>query len=119
MSWDRVRRASQEMSERLRTSETEEQFQTVGTLAREVLISWAQAVYDRELHGVIEDGKEPSETDSRRMLEAYIERELQGGPNEETPFATRCVLRAQRGPVCRSAKPSWVYWHSLLVGGGG
>ena len=84
MSWDRVQRTFREMDDRLRAAETEEQCQAVGGLAREVLISLAQAVYDRDLHGVIENGTVPSDTDARRMLEAYIERELQGGANEET-----------------------------------
>jgi hypothetical protein len=83
------------MDERLRTADTEEQFQTVGALAREVLIWLAQTVYDRELHGVLEDGKDPSDTDARRMLEAYIERELKGGTNEETRrFAKAAIALA-------------------------
>ena len=92
MSWDRVHRTAKELDERLRSATAEEQFQTVGSLAREVMISLAQAVYERELHGVIEDEKQPSETDARRMLEAYIERELQGGANEETRRFSKAAI---------------------------
>ena len=37
--------------------------------------------YDSEKH-FTEDGTQPSETDAKRMLNAYIWTELAGGPNE-------------------------------------
>jgi hypothetical protein len=82
-----------ELEDQLRRAEDEEQFQVVGTLAREVLISLAQAVYDRSIHGVIEDGIEPSETDARRMLEAYIDHELRGGSNEEARQFAKTAIK--------------------------
>jgi hypothetical protein len=72
-----------EIRDRLASARSEEQFQAVGLLCREALISLAQAVYDRARHPPL-DGTEPSATDAKRMLEAYIAVELAGGANEET-----------------------------------
>jgi hypothetical protein len=69
--WPRVDRNVTEMRKRLETATTEEQFQAVGLLCRETLISLAQAVYNAELHPTL-DGVTPSDTDAKRMLEAYI-----------------------------------------------
>ena len=79
--WDRVDRGIYEIRRRLEQAELEEHFQAVGLLCREVLISVAQVVYDPQRHQT-EDGIAPSETDARRMLDAYILTELAGGPNE-------------------------------------
>jgi hypothetical protein len=56
---------------RLETATTEEQFQAVGLLCRETLVSLAQAVYDAQLHPNL-DGVTPSDADAKRMLEAYM-----------------------------------------------
>src|SRR3984893_13717941 len=56
---------------RLETATMEEQFQAVGLLCRETLISLAQAVYDAKQHPTL-DGVTASDTDAKRMLEAYI-----------------------------------------------
>ena len=66
-----------------------EQFQAVGHLCRETLISVAQAVYDRERHRTL-DGVEPSTTDAKRMLDAFASVELAG--SENTAF--RKVVKA-------------------------
>jgi len=79
--WIRVDRAIDAIRARLETAQREEEFQTVGLLCRETLISLAQAVYDPSKH-VSEDGTKPSETDAKRMLEAYLSAELQGSSNE-------------------------------------
>jgi hypothetical protein len=79
--WPRVDRGIYEVRRRLEQAQTEEQFQAVGLLCREVLISLAQVVYDPERHQP-EDGVPPSETDAKRMLDSYISTELPGGPNE-------------------------------------
>jgi hypothetical protein len=69
--WTRVDRSVAEVRKRLENAATEEQFQAVGLLCRETLISLGQAVYDAELHRTL-DGVTPSDTDAKRMLEAYI-----------------------------------------------
>lgn len=79
--WFRVDRNIGEIKLRLAQSSTEEQYQAIGLLGRETLISLAEVVYDRGLHPTI-DGVVPSKTDTKRMLEAYISVELRGKSNE-------------------------------------
>lgn len=79
--WARVDRGVDALRRRLETAGTEEEFQTVGLLCRETLISLGQAVFDSEKHPT-SDGTKPSETDGYRMIEAFIATELGGGSNE-------------------------------------
>ncbi|MBW1949318.1 MAG: hypothetical protein JRJ18_07200 [Deltaproteobacteria bacterium] len=74
--WPRVDRGIYEIRRRLEQADTEEQFQAVGLLCRETFIS-----YDTQRHPSV-DGVAPSETDAKRMLDAYIAVELSGGPNQ-------------------------------------
>lgn len=89
--WPRVDRTVGEVRDRLASAGTEEQFQAVGLLCRDALISVAQAVYVRERHPPL-DGVQPSATDAKRMLEAYIAIELSGGANEEARKHARSAL---------------------------
>lgn len=89
--WSRVDRTIGEVRERLGPAENEEQFQAVGLLCREALISLAQAVYVRECHPSL-DATVPSPTDAKRMLEAYISVELAGSANEEVRKHARSAL---------------------------
>lgn len=89
--WAKVDRGMDKVRERLETASTEEEFQTVGLLCREALISLAQEVYCRERHKS-RDGIAPSITDAKRMLEAYIAVELQGGAQEESRKYARAAL---------------------------
>jgi hypothetical protein len=89
--WPRVDRGIYEIRRRLEQAENEEQFQTVGLLCREVLISLAQVVYEPQRHRP-EDGMEPSETDARRMLDSFIATELAGAPNEGIRRHARAAL---------------------------
>ena len=79
--WERVDRCVEKARTRLSTAAVEEDFQQVGLLCREILISTAQAVYDPQRHPPL-DGTTPSRTDAKRMLEAFIAVELGGGSNE-------------------------------------
>jgi hypothetical protein len=81
--WTRVDRSVAEVRKRLKNAATEEQFQAVGLLCRETLISLGQAVYDAELHRTL-DGVTPSDTDAKRMLEAYIAVAFAGSAHEHT-----------------------------------
>lgn len=90
--WERVDRTVGEIRDRLAIAENEEQYQAVGLLCRDSLISLAQAVYDRERHPPV-DSTEPSETDAYRMLEAYIAVEMKGDANEEIRRFTKASLR--------------------------
>lgn len=90
--WEKVDRQLQEVRLRLDTAESEEQYQAVGLLCREVLISTAQEVYKSERHSS-PDGVAPSETDAKRMLEAFFASELKGGANEEARVHAKAALR--------------------------
>ena len=79
--WDRVDRAIYEMKKRIAVADTEEKFQAIGMLGREALITAAQQVFVAELHKT-EDGVVPSNTDSKRMLDAYFMYVLSGPSNE-------------------------------------
>ena len=68
------------------------QFQAVGLLCREALISVAQAVYVAERHPTL-DGVGASKTDAKRMLEAFIAVEFAGGANEEARSYAKASLR--------------------------
>jgi hypothetical protein len=78
--WNRVDRGVDKCRHQLSFAQEEEDFQQVGLLCREILISLAQAVYDPTLHESL-DGTEPSPTDAKRMLESFIEHELEGKSN--------------------------------------
>ncbi|OQC00248.1 MAG: hypothetical protein BWX78_01321 [Firmicutes bacterium ADurb.Bin099] len=79
--WDRIDRKVYKMRKDLLSAHDEEDFQKIGLLGRETLISLAQEVYDSTLHKT-EDGVQPSEADSKRMLDAYLNYELKGDTNE-------------------------------------
>jgi hypothetical protein len=79
--WARVDRNIGEIRRQLEKAEMEEQFQAVGLHCRETLISLAQQVYDPTRHAQV-DGVDPSPTDAKRMLEAYLVAELAGPTNE-------------------------------------
>jgi hypothetical protein len=79
--WHRVDRGIDGIRLRLETAKNEEEFQMVGLLCRETLISLAQAVFDPNIHKS-SDGTKPSSTDASRMLEAYFSVELAGKSDE-------------------------------------
>ena len=89
--WARVDRGVGELRDRLASATTEEQFQAVGLLCREALISSAQAVYIPDRHPSL-DGVAPSQTDAKRMLDAYIVVELAGGAHDETRRHARSAV---------------------------
>ena len=89
--WDRVDRVVDRARESLASAAHEEEFQGVGLLCREVLISLAQAVYDPDKHQAI-DGTSISSTDTKRMLDAYIATELAGDTNEYARKHARSAL---------------------------
>lgn len=90
--WPKVDRQMEEVRSRLLEASTEEQFQAVGLLCRETLISVAQAVYVAERHPTT-DGVAASQTDAKRMLEAFIAVELGGAANDETRSHAKAALR--------------------------
>jgi len=81
--WTRVDRGIDGVRSQLERASTEEEFQAVGLLCRETLISLAQVVYDPLRHPTA-DGVSPSDTDAKRKLEAYLAKELAGPANKES-----------------------------------
>lgn len=89
--WDRVDRAIYEMKSNLSNAKNEEQFQAIAMIGRETLITIAQQVYNAKIH-ICEDGVVPSNTDSKRMLDAYIQYTLCGSSNErQRKFAKSAI----------------------------
>lgn len=89
--WERVDRALSKARSQLERSSAEEDFQAVGLLCREVLISLAQAVYDPAQHPTL-DGVEASPTDAGRMLEGYVSAVFPGSSNKEVRAHARASL---------------------------
>ena len=89
--WQRVDRCVGELRDRLAAATAEEQFQAVGLLGREALISLGQVVFDPEVHPTL-DGVQASPTDGKRMLDAFIATELAGGANEAARRHARSAL---------------------------
>jgi len=89
--WPRVDRSLGEARKRLEEASSEEQFQAVGLICREALITLAQTVYDPTRCPAV-DGVAPSETDAKRMLDAYLAVELAGSQNEAARKHARASL---------------------------
>jgi hypothetical protein len=94
--WERIDRTIKEIKMRLKQASNEEQFQTVGLLCRETIISIAQAIYNEEKHPTL-DGVKASKTDAKRMLDAYVAVELAGGANENLRKYVRVTAVWQNG----------------------
>jgi hypothetical protein len=106
--WERVDRAVRKAREDLGQARHEEDFQAVGLLCREAIISLAQGVFDPTVHESL-DGKKPSDTDAKRMLEAYLSKDYSGSSNEElrrhakASFDLALALQHRRTANFRSA----------------
>ena len=89
--WPRVDRTLAEVRIRLGSASSEEQFQAIGLLCREVLTSLAQTVFDPTKHPSL-DGVDVSGTDAKRMLDRYLAEELGGGSNTVARRCARATL---------------------------
>lgn len=89
--WAKIDRSLSTARQRLPQANSELEFQQVGHACRETLIDLAQEVYDKDAHPPIDD-VQPSDTDARRMLEAYIQQELAGSANEATRRHAKAAL---------------------------
>lgn len=74
---ERLERTLARAAEKVASAVTEEEFQEIGLLCREALITLSQAVYDSDKHPPT-DGQDPSNTDAKRMLDAFLVVELAG-----------------------------------------
>lgn len=89
--WERVDRALSKSRDQLASASVEEDFQAIGLICREAIISLAQAVYDPAIHES-PDGVTPSATDANRMLDGYIGHALPGSSNKEVRAHARASL---------------------------
>ena len=90
--WERVDRTMDKLRQQLTAASTVEDFQQVGHMCREGLISLAQAVFDPERHPPVgNDDRALSNTDVKRMIERYLAAEYSGRSNEEV---RKCVRSA-------------------------
>ena len=89
--WERVDRGLDKIRLQLASSHDEEDYQQVGLLGREVIISLAQSVYDPSRHQPL-DGINPSDTDAKRMIDSFIEYELKGQSNRELRAYAKSAL---------------------------
>ena len=81
-----------EVRNRLATASTEEQYQAVGLLCRETLISLGQMVFDPDQHPSTDDVIDVSGTDAKRMLERYLASTVNGRTNEDLRRCARASL---------------------------
>ena len=89
--WEKVDRVLAKARSSLVVATSEEDFQSIGLLCREVIISLGQAVFDPQTHKTI-DGVMPSPTDANRMLEAFIATSMPGGSEKEVRSHARASL---------------------------
>jgi len=89
--WERVDRTLARVRSQLNGASAEKDYQAIGLLCREVIISLAQAVYDPVIHESL-DGVRPSETDANRMLESYIAHVFPGASYKEVRAHARASL---------------------------
>jgi hypothetical protein len=80
--WTRVDRGIDEARNRLATAQNEEQYQAVGHLCREILISPAQTVFDPELHPTL-DGVAASATDASVCSKPTLATRLAAVPTKQ------------------------------------
>ena len=82
--WERIKRTVTKIKRDSNNARDEEDFQTVGLLCRDVIISLAQAVYNPLVHGTTDDtGKQIGNADAVRMIGNYVSVKLNGSHNKE------------------------------------
>ena len=82
--WERIKRTVIKIKRESDNAKDEEDFQTIGLLCRDVIISLAQAVYNPMIHGATDDtGKQIGNADAVRMIGNYVSVKLNGSHNKE------------------------------------
>ena len=106
--WMKVDRNLHSVRTRLQTSDNEEDFQTVGLLCRETIVSLGRAMLVLEFKGSL---PETSGTDAKEILSAYFDKELPGSGNKALrSFAKSCLVLANDV----AHRPNASYLHSEL-----
>lgn len=81
--WERIQRTVEKIKQERKIAKDEEDFQEIGLLCRDVILSLAKAVYNPLIHGETdEQGTKIGSADSVRMLANYINYSLHGGDNK-------------------------------------
>jgi hypothetical protein len=91
-AWASLGAAVAKCQEHFTTANSTDEFQAVGLLCREAIISLAQAVWDVARHPIVNppaNGSPVSMTDAKRLLESYLAVELSGSSNDEFRKFTR------------------------------
>ena len=82
--WERIKRTVIKIKRDSNNAKDEEDFQTIGLLCRDVIISLAQAVYNPIVHGQTDEtGKQIGNADAVRMIGNYVNVKLNGSHNKE------------------------------------
>lgn len=82
--WERLNRTIIKIKKDSMSARNEEDFQGVGLLCREAIISLAQAVYDPVIHSQLDEtGVNIGKTDAIRMISNYLSVKLSGNSHEE------------------------------------
>lgn len=82
--WEQINRVVFKIKRDSKVATNEEDFQQIGLLCREVIISLAQIVYNPSIHGEKDgNGIEIGKTDAVRMIGNYLNYMLPGSSNEE------------------------------------
>lgn len=89
--WEKVEAMCRDIAVNVAHANTEHEHQGVGHLCRETLIALADVVHDYERHPPT-DGTNPSKTDAKRRLDAYLAAELAGRTNEEARRMVRSAV---------------------------
>lgn len=82
--WERINRTVVKIKQSSSVARNEEDFQQIGLLCRDVIISLAQAVFNPSVHGSTDEkGTEIGKDDAVRMIGNFINFCLKGSSNEE------------------------------------
>ena len=78
--WERIQRTITKIKRDSSSARNEEDFQAIGLLCRDVIISLAQAVYNPQIHGATDEtGTQVGNADAVRMIGNYVNVKLSGG----------------------------------------
>jgi hypothetical protein len=89
--WKRADRALEKAHAQVLEAQHEEDYQAVGHLCREIIISLGEAVYDPAIHSP-SDGAKISKADAAGMIEAFLATAAAGGSKEDIRRHARAAL---------------------------
>ena len=111
--WTKVDRQIDGVRAALEGARTEEDYQGVGHRCREAIISLAQAVYQPGVHRS-PDGTDPSASDAKRMIEAYLVTEHPGDGNKAARQLVKAAFNVSRSRIASQVQCS-VVWINITI----